>query len=293
MKNHQINNGLEQHRDQIDKDKMSGISILIMTLNEEVNLPDCLASCSWSNDIVVFDSFSTDRTIELATANGARVIQRKFDNYANQRNAALHNVTYKNDWVMMLDADERIPPELAQEMKRTISVASKEISIFRLRRKDIFFGRWLRRSSGYPTWSSRLVQPKKVTVERDINELIITTGEIGSLDNHFIHHPFNKGIAWWYERHNRYSTMEAAAILSERRTSIDWKLAFSREPSSRRQTLKQIAYRIPCRPLLVFIYLYFFRLGFIDGAPGFYYSLMRASYELMIDLKIKELKERA
>lgn len=269
------------------------ISILILTFNEERNLPDCLASVAWSDDVVVFDSFSSDRTLEIAKAAGARCVQRKFDNYASQRNASLQEVAFKNPWVFVLDADERVPPELHAELDRTVAAAGTEMTLYRLRRKDFFMGRWLRRSGGYPTWFSRLLRPTRVRVEREINEEYRTDGEIGYLREHLMHYPFNKGLAFWLERHNRYSTMEAEALVKETREAMRWFGICSRDPVARRKVLKQLAYRLPCRPLLAFCYLYFVRMGFLDGWPGWHYCRLRAMYENMIDLKVLELRRRA
>jgi len=268
-----------------------GISVLILTLDEETSLPGCLQSVSWSDDIVVFDSFSSDKTVEIAKACGARVIQRKFDGYSAQRNAALNEVDYRYPWVLMVDADERWPIEMYHEMRDAIS-KNGPVSIYHFLRKDTFGGRWLRRSSGYPTWAGRLVRLGDVSVKREINEEYHTEGKKGYLKEHFIHYPFNKGIHHWLERHNRYSSMEAEALLKEVRGELAIGDLFSRDPVVRRKFLKQLGYRLPCRPFIVFCYLYFIRLGFLDGGPGFAYCRLRAIYEYMIDLKVKELRRR-
>jgi glycosyltransferase involved in cell wall biosynthesis len=268
------------------------VSVLILTLNEEINLPDCLESVSWSDDVVVFDSFSSDRTVEIAEQFGARVVQREFDNYAAQRNAAFNDVEYKNPWILMIDADERPTDELTREIKEICSEADSKTTLYRVRRKDKFFGKWLKRSSGYPTWFGRLFKAGTVRVEREINEEYHTDGEIGHLEEHLIHHPFNKGIAFWVERHNRYSSMEAAALIEEVRGRLRFRDLFSGDPTVRRKYLKQLAFRMPCRPLLVFCYLYFARFGFLDGMAGLTYCRLRAMYEYMIDLKVKELRRR-
>jgi len=271
---------------------MINISILILTLNEEQNLPGCLESVKWSDDVVVFDSFSADRTVEIARAAGAQVVQRRFDNYASQRNASLKEVQFKHPWVFILDADERIPEELKKELEHTVAGASIDMTLYRVRRKDMFFGRWLRRSSGYPTWFPRLLRPYRVWVEREINEEYHTDGQIGMLREHIIHHPFNKGIALWFDRHNRYSTMEAEALIRETRERMRWLGIVSSDPVVRRRNIKQLAFRLPCRPFLVFIYLYIVRAGFLDGTPGYDFCRLRMTYECMIDLKVKELRRR-
>lgn len=267
------------------------ISVLILTLNEETDLPSCLESVAWSDDIVVFDSFSTDRTMEIAEKAGARVVQRRFDNYAAQRNAALTEVTYKYPWVLMVDADESWPREIYDEIRRAISNPNG-VSLYHFLRKDMFMGRWLRRSTGYPTWFGRLAKVGAVSVRRDINEEYWTEGEKGYLKSHFLHYPFSKGVAFWFERHNRYSSMEAEVLVRERQDHLELRSLFSSDPTRRRRALKQLAYRLPFRPFFMFCYLYLFRLGVLDGVPGFTYCRLRSMYEHMIDLKVRELRRR-
>src|SRR5664279_3904289 len=127
-------------------------SALILTLNEESCLPRCLKSICACDDVVVFDSFSVDRTVEIANASGARVIQRKFDNYASKRNAALHDVEYKHPWALMPDADECMTPELREEIMSTLAGVGPDAALFRVRYKNMFLDRWIKGSSGYPTW---------------------------------------------------------------------------------------------------------------------------------------------
>jgi glycosyltransferase involved in cell wall biosynthesis len=271
---------------------MNGVSVLILTLNEEANLAECIDSCGWSDDIIVFDSMSEDRTLEIANTKGVRLVQRRFDNYAAQRNAALTTVQYKNPWVLMVDADERVSPELAAEIATTIAGVGAEVALFRIRRKDFFLGKWLRRSSGYPSWFGRLVRLGHVRVEREVNEEYIADGEIGHLEAHLHHYPFNRGIAYWFERHNRYSTMEAIAKMRMHNDRIVVRELFAWDPIDRRRMLKQCLYRLPLRPLIVFLYLYIVRLGFLDGRAGFYFGRMRAAYEMLIDLKVIEARRR-
>jgi glycosyltransferase involved in cell wall biosynthesis len=271
---------------------MSDVSIMILTLNEEANVGECIDSCAWSDDIVVFDSFSGDRTREIALSKGARVFERAFDNYAAQRNAALTGVPYKHPWVFMVDADERVPSDLAREIEASLRAAPVGTAMFRMRRKDFFMGQWLKRSSGYPTWFGRLVRLGHIRVEREVNEEYIAAGAIGHLKCHLHHYPFNKGISFWFERHNRYSSMEALVKVGIGSEPLDSASIFSRDPIARRRSLKQLLYRIPLRPLIVFLYLYVFRLGVLDGRAGFYFSRMRAAYELFIDLKVLETKRR-
>lgn len=271
---------------------MNCVSVLILTLNEETNIGQCIDSCAWCDDIVVFDSFSSDKTREIALQRGARVIERSFDNYAAQRNAALMLVTYKHPWVLMVDADERVPSELALEVAARMENVDPDTVIFRMRRKDFFFGQWLKRSSGYPTWFGRLMRIGKVRVEREVNEEYIAEGGIGYLQCHLHHYPFNNGIVHWFDRHNRYSSMEAITKVAMHLDPMPNRTLWSSDPIERRRSLKRLLDRMPFRPLLVFLYLYVVRLGILDGRAGFYFSRMRAIYEFLIDLKVLEEKRR-
>jgi hypothetical protein len=157
----------------------------------------------------------------------------------------------------------------------------------------MFMGRWLRRSSGYPTWFGRLIRVGKVRVEREVNEEYLTDGRVGYLQEHLMHYPLNKGIAFWIDRHNRYSTMEAALLQKQGQADICFRGLLSKDPTVRRKNLKALAYRIPGRSFLVFFYLYFLRFGFLDGFAGLTYCLLRSIYEFMIDLKVLELRRRS
>ncbi len=263
------------------------VSVLILTLNEENNLPACLQSVAWCDDIVVFDSFSTDRTVTIAAQAGARVIERRFDNYAAQRNAAIGRVQYKHPWILMVDADECVSPAVRDEIETALAHPPENITMYRMRRKDMFLGHWLRHSSGYPTWFGRLFRVGHVRVERQINEEYHTDGAIGYLDEHLIHYPFNKGLDYWFERHNHYSSMEAQTLAQERTGTLSVRRLFHRDPVARRQSLKQWAYRLPGRPFLIFCYLYFVRRGFLDGQAGLTFCKLRRIYESMIDAKLR------
>lgn len=264
------------------------VSVLILTYNEEINIEACLDSLSDCEDIWVLDSESTDGTIGIAEAKGAKVRLRPFDNYAAQRNYGLA-LPFLHDWILMLDADERMSPELLDEIREVIAKKDDAITLYRLRRKDMFMGRWIKHSSGYPTWFGRLIRKGRVTVEREINEEYITDGAIGLLDSHLVHYPFNKGLTYWFARHNRYSSMEAIKLAEEIKSEgVPWKYFFHQDPMLRRRAFKRMAYRVPCRPLITFLYLYFMRGGFLDGRAGFRFSMLRATYEFMIDMKMAE-----
>lgn len=264
---------------------------LILTYNEEMNVRGCIESLRFCDKVVVFDSFSTDSTVEIAESCGAKVEKRIFDNYAAQRNAALQSISEEYSWVLMLDADERVSPGLEDEIKRVISKESVA-TLFRVRRKDHFMGKWLKYSSGYPTWFPRLFKNGEVKVSREINEEYSTEGEVSDLQAHLLHFPFSKGLSWWFERHNRYSSMEANVLSHEFKRAIPWRLVFSNDSVERRKFQKQLVYRLPGRPWIVFLGFYFLRRGFLDGVAGLRFCIMRMLYEIMIDLKIKEIRWR-
>jgi glycosyltransferase involved in cell wall biosynthesis len=268
------------------------ISILILTRDEERNLPGCLASVNWSDDVVVFDSYSTDQTVAIAKSAGARVVQRKFDDYASQRNAALDSVDYKYPWILMVDADERLSPCLTEEMQQVVRNDSCDATLYRMRRKDFFQNQWLKHSSGYPTWFSRLMKKGRVRIERPVNEQYHTDGKTEHLKGHLIHYPFNKGLAHWLQKHNLYSSMEAKNLAESNQSPLRLMQLFARDPVIRRKTLKQLAYRIPARPFFAFCYLYLLRGGFLDGRAGLTFCRLRALYEYLIDLKKTELNFR-
>ena len=266
--------------------------MLILTLNEESNLRRCLDSLSWCDDVVVLDSNSADRTVHIANEYGVRFIERPFDDYANQRNYGLNDIQYKNPWVLMVDADEEVSPDLASEIKLVLDHVKPEICLYRMRRKDYFFNKWIRHSSGYPTWFGRLARVGHVRVERAINEEYHTDGEIAYLEHHLLHYPFNKGFHAWFEKHNRYSTMEAAASSSREVNAVTFGDLVQSDPVERRKAIKSFVYSLPGRPILMFFALYFIRRGFLDGSPGLTYCMLRAIYEYMIDCKVKEMKLR-
>jgi hypothetical protein len=224
---------------------------------------------------------------------GAQAVTRTFTDYAEQRNHALL-LPFAAEWIVMLDADERMTPELALEIEQTVASVDSAVAMFLVRRKDIFMGRWLRRSSGYPTWFPRLLRRGTVRVTRAVNEAYVAQGEARKLSHHIEHYPFAKGITWWFERHNRYSTLEARLLVAgHRQFAAPLKHLFSPDPQSRRSALKGLAYALPGRPFLIFFYLYVVRLGLLDGVPGFQFACMRLAYEIMIDAKALDLRRRA
>jgi glycosyltransferase involved in cell wall biosynthesis len=267
------------------------ISVLILTRDEQRDLPDCLASVSWSDDIHVFDSQSTDATTEIARAAGAQIHIRAFDDYATHRNAALTSVPFKHPWVFLLDADERPTPDLSREIQQLALAAPPETSAFRVRRRDHLFGTWLKHAQLSPFYI-RLVRPERVHYTRAINEVLEVEGPIGNLSYPLDHFPFSKGIAKWVEKHNLYSTMEAELIARNQGLQNPSLLTALRHPDfhTRRLHQKAIFYRLPGRPLLKWLYMVFGRGAILDGAAGLTYATLQAFYEYLIVLKTKEIR---
>ncbi|GAA5624393.1 hypothetical protein Brsp04_04292 [Brucella sp. NBRC 12952] len=267
------------------------LSVLIMTRNEEVNLGACLDSLDWCDDIVVLDSFSDDRTVEIARARGARVYQRAYDSEDRQRMYGLTEIEFKHAWVYTPDADEITPDDLKTEMLAITSDPTRPEVFFKARYKNMFMGRWIKHASLYPTWITRLVRPDRVRFERSVHSRA-SGGAEGELKAHFIHYSFNKGLEAWYDKHNRYSTVEAD-LSSNRQLErkIDWRGFFSLKPEPRRRALKSLSYHMPFRPSLRFVYMYLLRGGFLDGKPGYLYCRLLAAYEFMIIVKMEERRQ--
>lgn len=268
------------------------VSVLVLTKNEQQDLPGCLASVAWSDDIHVLDSESTDSTVNIAEESGAIVTLRPFDGYASQRNFGLL-LPFRHSWVLILDADERIPPALASEMRDFVSTSPPSVAAARMRRRDIWWGRWLKHAQISPFFV-RLVRAGRAHYEREINEVLVVDGDISDLAQPFDHYPFSKGLDHWISKHNAYSRMEAELIAKGALIKPSWRVAlFGKDFNERRVHQKAIFYRLPARPLIKFIYMLVVRRAFLDGWPGIRYAILQAVYEYFIVLKTKELQGAA
>ena len=266
------------------------ISVLILTKNEQHDLPGALASVAWSDDIHILDSDSTDATAEIALAAGAHIHTRAFDDYASQRNAALA-LPFKHPWLFILDADERPTPELSAEMQRVVLEAPANTAGFRLRRRDYLFGTWLKHAQISPYYI-RLIRPERAKYIRAINEVLEVDGPVAELLHPLDHYPFSKGIAHWIAKHNAYSTMEAELIVRGEGLQQPCLRAalFGADFHTRRLNQKALFYRLPARPLIKWCYMIFLRGAWLDGAAGITYATLQSFYEYMIVLKTKELR---
>jgi glycosyltransferase involved in cell wall biosynthesis len=268
-------------------------SVLILTRDEAANLPACLASVAWCDDVVVLDSFSTDATPEIAAAAGARVVQRAFDDFASQRNFALTQIPFRHPWVFHLDADERFNEPLRLECEH--AVMRDQHSAYFVPNRIIFLGKWIRHSTQYPFPQVRLVKIGEVSYTQaghGQREDGAVRG-IGHLTAAYDHFNFSKGIREWVEKHNRYSDDEAALSLQLRRLPLKPREWFSRDVPVRQRALKRLHVRLPMRWAVKFAYLYVLRGGFLDGYAGFAYCLLQGFYDFLISVKIRERMSRS
>lgn len=276
------------------------ISVLILTKNEERDLPGCLQSVAWSDDVVVYDSFSTDRTEEIAISHGARVLSRPGcgksvafgGNEAQHRTWGIREIPYKNPWIFVIDADERLTREAAEEVQFIARCPQPLNVAYRIRRRDFFRGRHLKHVQASP-WFIRFFRPEFVHYERLVNPITVVDGSVGDIIHPLDHYPFSKGLSHWFARHNSYSTYEARQILQNRQDLQQFSVLaafFESDFNRRRFHQKELFYRLPARPLIKFLVLYVLKGGFLDGSPGFVYSLLQSIYEAMIVLKVQELE---
>jgi glycosyltransferase involved in cell wall biosynthesis len=278
------------------------VSVWIPTKNEELNLPACLDCLRWCDDIHVYDSGSIDRTVEIARAASAIVTIRNAGasgqlfggDEAEHRNWAFRNIPFRYPWVLHIDADERVTPELLESI-RTAVLQPEECVAFEVQRRDFLSGTWLRHVQATPYYL-RLFRPNQMRFERRINPVSIPSGLVGRLAGYLDHYPFSKGVHHWIDRHNSYSTLEAEQIMENHRKgsrlSIS-KALFSRQFVERRYHQKELFYRLPFRPLSKFFLLYVAKRGFLDGGAGLTYAALQAFYEFMIVVKTRELSKNA
>lgn len=266
------------------------VSAMVFTLNEAIHLPSCLASLAWTDDVIVVDSFSTDRTAEIAHAAGARFFQHRFEGFGKQRMWALEHAKPRHEWVLILDADERVTPELARELAAKIGAVAREVAAFRVKRRFYMWGRWLRHSNLYPSWVVRLVRVGRVEyVNRGHAETQEVHGATESLDNDLIDENL-KGIDEWFERQNRYSSREAEYELQQEAQPFRWRALWSADPLARRAASKRLAATLPFRPTLYFLYSYVLRGGFLEGRDGLVFCAMKSEYQRMIVVKKHDLR---
>ena len=246
-----------------------GYSTLILTLDEERDLPACLASLEAGDDVVVLDSGSRDRTAEIAQSAGARVFHRRFDHFAGQRNYAQREIPFQHDWVFHLDADERMTPELDAECRAAVAnPAASSLDGYYVAPKMLWDGRWIPRCTDYPAFQARFVRaPQFEFVEVGHGQREAPRMRMGHLDASYVHDLSSGGEGEWLERHRRYARAEARQHIAASGT-LSWRDLVSPNRLVRRRALKRLSYSLPGRPALRFLYQYFLSRGFLDGSAG-------------------------
>ncbi|MEY3284391.1 MAG: hypothetical protein RIR86_2404 [Acidobacteriota bacterium] len=282
------------------------LSVIVPVKNEELNLSACLASVSFADEIWVVDSGSTDGTGAIARQAGAEVVQFTYaGGFPRKKNWALANLPFKNEWILLIDADERVTPELEAEIRDVIAT-ERGVDGYYINRKLIFLGRWIRHCGWYPSWNLRLFKHRLGRYERletdavenagdvEVHEHVVLDGRAEYLRHDLLHEDF-KSVYHFIERHNRYSNWEAKVYHNfahgiEGRARIGASLFGS--PLERKRFIKRLWARLPFRPLLRFVWMYVIKAGFLDGRPGLIFCTLMTMHEAVISAKIYEEEHR-
>jgi glycosyltransferase involved in cell wall biosynthesis len=266
-------------------------SIYILTYNEEIDIAPCIESAMLSDDIIVVDSYSSDRTVEIAQQYPVQVVQHRFESHGRQRTWMLREVPAKYEWVYILEADERMTPELFNEC--CAAMQKPDYIGYYVAERVMFMGRWIRHSTQYPRYQMRLFRSDKVWfddyghTEREVCE-----GPTHFLQETYPHYTCGKGMSRWIEKHNRYSTDEAVETVRQLESgTVNWKdLFWGQSEIERRRALKDLSLRVPLRPIVRFFYMYLMLGGIWDGRAGFTWCMLQAFYEYLILLKVWEIQ---
>ena len=267
------------------------ISAATLTMNEQADLPGCLSSIGWCDDIHVIDSGSQDATVSIAKASGAHIYVNRFESFARQRNWALENCAFRHRWILFLDADECSTPDFHRALAESIVAVPDSIAGFYLCWRMMLDGRWLKRCDSFPKWQFRLLRlgRAKFTDAGHGQKESAVEGEIGYIREPYLHFAFSKGWSRWIDRHNRYSDLEAAERLGAR---ILWGQVFSKHGSVRNKALKPLVSRLPGWPVAAFVIRYILKFGFVEGRAGLVYCINMAYYEFLIVIKMEELRRQ-
>jgi glycosyltransferase involved in cell wall biosynthesis len=265
------------------------LSVLILTFNEEANLPACLDSVAGCDDVVVLDSGSTDRTAEIARAAGARVVTHGFENFAAQRNFAHAAIEFRHPFVFHLDADEALTPELAAECAALDPGAPPDG--YYAAPRMMFDGQWLRRCTDYPAWQARCVRARGFQfIQVGHGQREAPAMRLGYLRGSYLHDISVRDENEWERKHRRYAGDEAAQFLAERRpVSSALRAAVAGPALERRRALKHLSYLLPGRPALRYFYQYILRGGWRDGTGARRYCRLLARYE---GFTVEEIRRR-
>lgn len=279
---------------------MQDISVIILTFNEEKHIGRCIKSLSTFTDkVFIVDSGSTDKTVEIAKSLGAEVAVNQWVNYATQFNFGIENNPFKTKWLMRMDSDEYVLPKLSDEINQNLSTTSEEISGMYIKRRVIFFDKWIKYGAYYPIWLLRIWRNGHGICEESwMDEHIkLFKGKTIKMENDLVDHNLNN-ITWWTQKHNLYSIREVIDILNIKYNfrdfvSVEPKLFGSQEERKRYLKVKYASVPLFTRPIFYFIYRYFLRLGFIDGKQGLMWHFLQGFwYRFLIDVKIYEIYHR-
>jgi glycosyltransferase involved in cell wall biosynthesis len=271
------------------------LAVIVLTLNEELNLPDCLRSLSGlACDLFVVDSGSTDSTVSLAEAAGAIVYTHPFEGYGRQRNWALENLPIHSDWILNLDADERLTPELADEIGKLLQAPPESVDGYMLRRRTVFRGRWIKHGGHYPNYQLRLFRRGRgVCEDRLYDQHFVVNGRVESLQHDYIDIAAGD-LSSWSQRHFRWAAAEAREQMrstGNRGARVPASLVGG--PIARRRWLREKLYgRSPLfvRPVAYFLYRFLIRGGFLDGAEGFVFHCLQGFwYRFLVDAMLWEM----
>lgn len=280
------------------------LSILLVTYNEEINVEHCLQSVAkWANEILVVDSFSTDKTLEICSKYTDKIYQHPFKNHGKQVNWALDNVPISNEWIFQLDADETVTPELADELMETLPSLPKDVAGLYAKRRVYFMGRWIRYGDYYPMWLLRVFRKGKARNEEfEEDRVLLLEGKSAKLKNDFIDYN-RKDLAFWTEKHNQWAANEMRDLVDLTRGTkqdatrvVIRSSLFAMQDQRRRWMKKNLYAKTPLflRALLYFFYRYFLRLGFLDGREGLIFHFLQGFwYRFYVDAKIFEAEKVA
>lgn len=275
---------------------MADLTVIILTKNEEKNIEKCIRSLNdLPKRILLVDSYSTDSTAEIARSLGAEVLEHPFKSHADQFNWALENGDLQTEWIMRLDADEELLPELVAELEERLPKLPKTVNGMILRRRVYFLGRWLKHGGKYPELLLRVFRRGHGRSEmRQMDEhLVILDGETVNSKYDFLDNN-QKSLEWWIAKHNWYSNKEVLDCLGgEADASVDAGSS-SKQARTKRVIKKHGYYKLPrfFRAHLYFIYRYYFRLGFLDGKEGKIYTFLQAYwYRFLVDAKLYECEK--
>lgn len=270
-------------------------STLIIAFNEERNLPACLAALRGCDDVLVLDSGSTDETVAIAKAAGARVLVHPFSDFAGQRNFGLAQGAFKHPWVLHLDADEILTPELEAECRETARLDPPDVDGYFIAPKMLYHGRWIPHCTDFPAYQARFGHVHRFRfVQVGHGQREDPSLRLGTLKSSYLHNLSVHSDKELEAKHRHYAVEEARAFLLRAPAEhLSLRRLFSSDRLARRRTVKALSQHLPARGLLRFGYQYFWRRGFLDGTPGLRYCLLLARYESWIRAEIRRQRRKS